>query len=120
MRSPGQIAQLEFLHRQNRRHGHAVRSGTSSEYRSWYAMLQRCLNPKNGRFSSYGGRGIKVHEPWRKFDNFLADMGPKPTRRHSIDRWPDNDGDYKPSNCRWATNAEQNAHRQRDRNGRYV
>jgi transposase-like protein len=70
-------------------------------------MIQRCTNPKNDEYARYGGRGIKVCLRWRKFRNFLEDMGLRPEDK-TLDRWPDKDGDYKPSNCRWATVTEQN------------
>jgi hypothetical protein len=76
-------------------------------YTTWQGMKARCSNPRNGAFKSYGGRGIKVCERWRNsFAAFLADMGPKPSSAHTLDRI-NNDGDYEPGNVRWATQAEQ-------------
>lgn len=72
---------------------------------TWVAMLARCTNPKATKYPLYGGRGIAVCERWLKFENFLADMGERPTGR-TIDR-KDNDSNYEPGNCQWSTAKEQ-------------
>ena len=76
-------------------------------YRTWLTMRQRCENPKNAAYGQYGGAGIVVHESWKLFENFHADMGDAPSTRHTIDRIDGTKG-YEPGNCRWATYAEQN------------
>ena len=77
------------------------------EYNAWRSMYQRCNNPNSPEYHNYGGRGIKVCSRWREsFDNFYADMGPRPSPQHSMDRI-DTNGDYKPDNCRWATPLQQ-------------
>ena len=77
------------------------------EHRIWRAMKERCYYEKHIVYKYYGGRGIEVCQRWRhSFENFLEDMGPRPSSKHSIDRM-DCDGDYSPGNCRWATVDEQ-------------
>lgn len=75
-------------------------------YATWGAIVQRCTNANDHAYKDYGGRGVKVCDRWQKFDNFYADMGERPSNNHSIDRINVN-GDYEPSNCRWATTSEQ-------------
>jgi len=87
-------------------HGHKVNGKTTSEYRTWEGMLQRCNNPKNTGYHRYGGRGISVCSRWTSFENFIADMGPKPTAKHTLER-VENSGNYEPNNCKWATRKEQ-------------
>ena len=77
------------------------------EYRAWVAIKRRCYNKFFLQYSGYGGRGIKVCERWlNSFESFYKDMGPRPSSKHSLDR-VDNDGNYEPSNCRWATSSQQ-------------
>lgn len=112
----------ELVSRSKRKHGATV-GGKTREYNIWKGMRQRCENPNNDDFDLYGGRGIKVCRRWKDFANFLADMGPRPTPQHSIDRYPNNDGDYEPTNCRWATPEQQannkRPYKQREKAGLY-
>jgi len=75
-------------------------------YYTWMNMRHRCNNPKNEKYQNYGGRGITVCERWGSFRNFAADMGPKPSPRHTLER-TDNDGNYDPFNCIWGTPKQQ-------------
>ena len=94
-------------------HGHGKR-GESPTYLVWCHVISRCENPKVPGFENYGGRGITMCRRWRQgedgksgFECFLADVGERPSRSHSLDRFPNNDGNYEPGNVRWATRAEQ-------------
>ena len=95
-------------------HGQSPASGFTPEYRAYYAMRNRVLNPNQERFEDYGGRGIKICSRWIDgedgkcgFECFYHDLGPKPSAAHSLER-KDNDGDYEPLNVKWATAKEQN------------
>lgn len=94
-------------------HGQSVGGKTTPEYNAWRGMKKRCDNPKP-KYRRYSGRGIEVCPRWRNgeghlsgFDCFLLDMGIRPSPIHSLDRYPDNDGDYEPTNCRWALPVDQ-------------
>jgi len=84
----------------------------AAEYNSWHQMKQRCENPSNPRYASYGGRGIRFCERWRVYKHFLADMGPKPPGT-SLERL-DNNGNYEPDNCVWATARQQQSNTRRN------
>jgi hypothetical protein len=108
---------IENSRRVNLKHG----MRRSPEYTSWTAMKMRCLVPSNKDYPRWGGRGVTVCGRWRdSFEDFLADMGPKPSPRHTLDRWPNNDGNYEPGNCRWATPKEQALNRRARVNRRHL
>lgn len=95
------------------KHGHTARGKTSAAWRCWNNMIQRCFNPNSSWYHRYGGRGITVCEHWlgkHGFENFLTDMG-EPPPGMTLDRFPDKDGNYEPTNCRWATPREQTINR---------
>jgi hypothetical protein len=94
----------EVAGRHLRKHGMAHR--TNVEYKAWCQMRTRCMNRNGKNWADYGGRGIEVCERWNDFTAFYADMGPRPSPKHSLDRL-DVNGNYEPGNCRWATVKEQ-------------
>jgi hypothetical protein len=96
-------------------HGHAAGGVISPEYATWASMLARCFDENSTSYPRYGGRGITVCERWWDFQNFLADVGLKPSPELSIDRFPDNNGNYEPGNVRWATKKQQARHRRSSR-----
>lgn len=84
------------------------------EYDAWSNIIQRCTNPAHPNFKHYGGRGVSVCDRWRSYDDFLADVGLRPSPRHTIER-ADNERGYEPGNARWATWAEQARNRRTSR-----
>lgn len=96
------------------KHGHTRGHVYSSTYQSWQSMLARCRYPERDTKCKHVGRGIIVCERWRSFENFLADMGERPDGK-TLDRHPDNNGNYEPGNCRWATPVEQSRNRRNAR-----
>ena len=105
--SPSKISQYKVTHGKTE----------TVEYSTWKRIIGRCYNPNTRKYHCWGGRGIEVCERWRNsFPAFAEDMGLRPTSKHSIDRI-DNDGNYEPGNCRWATNVQQS---QNKRSNRFV
>lgn len=94
-------------------HGQSVTP--TGVYETWSSMRERCLNPNHEAYAYYGGRGITICGRWlESFENFYADMGERPEGK-SLDRWPNNDGNYEPGNCRWANWEEQNGNKSNTR-----
>ncbi|ECO0419392.1 hypothetical protein DFV33_04705 [Salmonella enterica subsp. enterica serovar Bareilly] len=91
----------------------------SPEYGVWNAMINRCCNSNSANFGNYGGRGISVCERWKSsFENFIADMGRRPSNKHSIER-VNNNGNYEPGNCIWATTTEQLSNKRNNYKGMF-
>jgi hypothetical protein len=105
----------EYVAQKNYKHGLAIRNNEHYLLDTWGGMKQRCYNPKHKSWKNYGGRGITICDRWlNSVENFIEDMGKRPSLQYSIDRI-DNNGNYELSNCRWATKSEQ---RQNQRNNK--
>lgn len=102
--------------RGNNKHGDA-RQGVNRapEYRTWSMIKNRCLNEKTPDYQDYGGRGISIHPRWLSYETFLLDVGRRPTSGMTIDRFPNNDGNYEPGNVRWASAKDQARNRRSSR-----
>jgi len=99
--------------KRTRKHGAAI--DKTPEYAAWASMKTRCFNPKAQQYANYGARGITVCAAWRdSFEAFIADMGARPSSKHSLDRI-DNERGYEPENCRWATVHQQNNNQRHNR-----
>jgi len=97
------------------KHGAYLGGLEKPEHYVWRTMIARCTNEKSKHYARYGGRGITVCKRWLKYENFIADVGERPSKQHSLERINNNAG-YKPSNCRWATASEQ----QRNKSSTYI
>jgi len=107
--------QIELTISRSTKHGCSPRNQRTPEYRTWKHVTQRTTNPKAIRYADYGGRGVTLCDRWaNNFENFLEDMGLKPSPKHSIER-KDNDLGYSPENCYWATAKEQSRNTRKNR-----
>jgi hypothetical protein len=88
------------------KHGGYMHGLETAEHYVWRSMMARCYNPNLSNYKYYGAKGIKVCKKWHNYKNFLADMGQRPSKEHSLDRI-NSTADYKPSNCKWSTRSEQ-------------
>ena len=98
--------------------GNSTRHGMTGtrEYKIWVHIIQRCYNPKHIGYHLYGGRGIRICDEWRHdFSQFIKDVGLAPSKDHSIDRFPNHNGNYEPGNTRWANKWEQQSNRRSNR-----
>lgn len=96
------------------KHQESGKGKTTAEYRAWCNMKTRCENPNTSHYKHYGGRGIVICERWASsFENFLSDMGRRPSSKHSVERI-DTDKNYEPSNCKWGTDLEQSNNTRRN------
>jgi len=97
------------------KHGYCTRTGRPPEYGVWHGMIKRCYDKRNPAYADYGGRGIGICDRWREnFKYFIVDMGFRPTRLHTLER-TDNNGDYGPTNCIWATRITQGRNKRNNR-----
>jgi hypothetical protein len=108
----GHIKSCGCLAKEGTRTTHGMRR--TSEYGIWSHMLSRCNNKNNPAYALYGGRGITVDQRWLSFENFMSDMGTRPSKQHSLDRI-NCDGGYSPQNCRWATHKQQQRNRRNNK-----
>jgi hypothetical protein len=97
---------VEKTRQRSTKHSHAHEGKLSPTYHSWAGMKARCTNPNHSSFERYGGAGVLLCERWLSFENFLADMGERPPGT-TLDRYPNQNGNYEPGNCRWATDEQQ-------------
>lgn len=106
----------EMVSKNQTTHGFTTGGETHPLYTVWAQMISRCYCPTTNGYARYGGRGIRVCKRWRKsFENFLTDIGQRPSDTHTLDRFPDNNGNYEPGNVRWATKSEQNRNKRNNR-----